>query len=721
MKLWLIAILTMSLASCEKPAALSSQSPISESPAPPNSSLAAAQLSHAKTQFGIGALPEALAYLAASYQAHSNPDKRRFIGEILASQKLSIPTTRFTHPYPVTHFTYDESALYAALGGSFSTVVRWSLSEPENPPLILFPTRSEEITHLSLSPNGEYLILHRGDTNLLCNAKDLKPIRSLNPFPQNLDPTNLQPFTTNSLLTASPSWSGNTLTWHIHDTATGEEISAAQMPSRPAPKTAHFSGNNLILHLEDQQDVTISPVGKISRSPRSDQSPRAIHVPPSLEIQFSSDGNTVTLHRTIPSSSEDTDLLEAISGWKLNTNTQELESISIPKRLEQLHHRYPEIPPTLRLFSSGTSVKNRLAAAFPKAFPEISAPARANAEIVRSSFATGDEKIISSLIASLPPSGLATSTALFLAYRSENKEWIEAITSKAENLPPALFEIGATNTHIPDLSELRRQQDWLGFEVPDFTPIFQSLTEDKSKTLDKLTLPPNPTDQQLTEFVAALQSNEALLRIGASGIAESAIRAAHLLATDASRATTAIALSTFSERYGASRSSSLRIRALAHTTLGDFQAAHNAWIDLITNQPEAQHLASDYAEAAYTAFETSAPDQALAILETGLFRFPDNVAFSIRASWIALLTDHSEEASRYLKNATRIGLPANEVENTTALLAITHTQLGDPETALGYLEQLIAINPAWGEPETIEKLPWPEPLKASLRQLIWQP
>jgi tetratricopeptide (TPR) repeat protein len=713
------ALLTMSLASCEKAAPTSSKSAPSESPK--DHSLSTAQLAHAKTLLGTGSPSKALAYLTASSLADPTPDKQRLIAEILSSQELSIPTTRFTHPYPVTHFTYDETALYAALGDSFSTVVRWSLSEPEAPPLILFPTHSEEITHLSLSPNGAYLIVHRGGTNLLCNAKTLKPIRALKPFPENLDAADLQPFTDNSLLTASPSLSGNTLTWHIHDTATGEEISATAMQALPAPRNAFFSGNNLILHLEDQDEVTISPIGEITRTHRLDTRPRAIPIHPTPEIYFSSEGNTITLHCIVPSSPEDTDLLDAISGWKLNRDTQELEEIPIPKRLEQLHLHYPEIPPTLSIFSADTPVKKRLAAAFPKSFPEISAPARANAEIVRSSFATGDEKIISSLIASLPPSGLATSTALFLAYRSGNQDWIKAITSKAENLPPALLKIGAANTPIPDLTDLRRQQDWIGFELPDFTPIFQSLTEEKSKTLGRLTLPADPADEQLTEFIAALQSNEALIQIGATGIADSAIRAAHLLATDASRATTAIALTTFAERYGASRSSSLRIRAVAHTTLGDFESAHSAWIDLITNQPEDQHLASDYTEAAYTAFETSAPDQAIAILETGVFRFPDDVAFSIRASWIALLTDHPGEASRYLKNATRIGLPANEVENTTALLAITHTQLGDPETAHGYLEQLIAINPAWNEPETIEKLPWPEPLKASLRQLTWQP
>ena len=245
------------------------------------------------------------------------------------------------------------------------------------------------------------------------------------------------------------------------------------------------------------------------------------------------------------------------------------------------------------------------------------------------------------------------------------------------------------------------------------------MAKEKSNQLDQLVLPQDPTDEQIKKFVTALQDKDTLIQLGASAIAENSIGAAHGLATDPSHAATAISLATFSERYGASRSSALRIRSVAYTTLGDFESAHRTWIDLITNQPEAEHLASDYTEAAYTAFETSSAAQAIEILETGIFRFPDEVSFAIRASWIALLTDHPENASRYLKNATRIGLPADEVENTTALLAITHVQLGDAETAQGYLAQLIAIDPAWGDPDTIEKLSWPEPLKASLRQLTW--
>lgn len=712
----------MSLVSCDKDASTSFKSSPSESPTPANSPLPAAHLAHAKTLLANSSFPQALAYLAASFHADPTPEKTRLISEILSSQKISIPTVRFTHPYPVAQFTYRDDSLYAGLGGSFPTVVRWDLTNPEKTPVILFPTRTST-SHLSLSPDGKYLIVHRGNINLLCHADTLKPIAALNPFPPNLDPSKLQPFSANSLLVASPSpapiQGDNSLIWHIHDSATGQEITSASILQH-ASSSAYFSGNDLHIQFENKDEFIVTLQGQVTLKPVEHSPASRVRVIPPV-IHFSSEENTITLRRIIPSTHEDFDLIDAISGWKLNTDTQQLEKIPVTERLQKLHLRYPQFPPALATFAAETSLKKRLAAAFPEEFPDISAPARANAHIIRQIFATADPTAITAAIHSLPPSGLATSTALFLAYRSGNQDWIESVIARTENLPAALRNIGAANTPIPDIAELRTQQDWIGFEAPDFSPLMEILSEKKSITLEKLKLPQEPSSEQIAEFITALQSDETLIQIGASDIAKSAITAAYSLATDFSHAATAIALTSFAERYGASRSSSLRIRAIAHTTLGDYESAHNTWIDLITNQPEAQHLASDYAEAAHTAFETSAPQQAMQILETGIFRFPDDISFSIRASWIALLTNHPEQASHFLKNATRIGLPANEVENTTALLAITHTQLGDSETAHGYLEQLIAINPEWGNAETIEKLPWPEPLKASLRQLIWVP
>jgi tetratricopeptide (TPR) repeat protein len=155
------------------------------------------------------------------------------------------------------------------------------------------------------------------------------------------------------------------------------------------------------------------------------------------------------------------------------------------------------------------------------------------------------------------------------------------------------------------------------------------------------------------------------------------------------------------------------------TTLADFDAAHLVWIDLITHQPEADHLPTDYTEAAHTAFETGNPSQAIEILNTGLFRFPNAPSTAIRSGWIALLTDHTEDALSYLNHATKIGLPPTEIEDTTALLAITHERLGDHDAAVSYLAQLKAISPKWADAGTLAKLPWPDSFKDSLNAILF--
>ena len=91
------------------------------------------------------------------------------------------------------------------------------------------------------------------------------------------------------------------------------------------------------------------------------------------------------------------------------------------------------------------------------------------------------------------------------------------------------------------------------------------------------------------------------------------------------------------------------------------------------------------------------------------------MSLAIRAGQIALLTNHSEKAVTYFAHATKLGLPPKEMENTTALLAIAHANLGDNEKASSYFAQLTAIDPAWSQPESIQKLSWPESFKTTLQ------
>ncbi|MGJ8634796.1 MAG: tetratricopeptide repeat protein [Luteolibacter sp.] len=413
--------------------------------------------------------------------------------------------------------------------------------------------------------------------------------------------------------------------------------------------------------------------------------------------------------------------MESLSGYHLNPDTQSLIKTPNEIRLQHLSKLIPEIPATISNHSAAAPLEKRLAAAYPNEYPNISAPEIALATIVQETFASQDPAAISALISALPPQGLGTATALYLSLKSGKPAYISQAFGIAQELPPAIAQLATTPRSPETLATLREEQDWLGYEAPDFTEIVPLIQQQKATILDELILTENPTDQEIQEIISQLLSPALLQKFPRETLAATAIANATRLASSHETATAALQLTAVAQRLGTPPPEILRTKALAFTSLADFQTAHRTWLDLITNQPQATHHPSDYSEASYTAFENADPRQAMEILRTGLFRFPNDVALAIRAAWISLLTDHPEEAAAYLTKASSLGIPGNEVEDTTLLLTITNTQLGNIETAEAHLAQLQAINPAWKDPEAIETLPWPEPLKAPLRQLLWQP
>lgn len=717
LKIQVVSLLLIGLlASCEKP------EPTTGEPSAPktNPTLAASQLALAKSHIEAGSSRKALPYLEAAIANGSVGEAEALLTDTLAAVRFTVPVTRFTHPFPVLSFTRSETSLFAAIGGPHPTVVRWDLTETPQASAVLFPAGAEPVSHLSLSPSGNHLLVHRGGINLLCLAETLKPIANLGAFPAQLDPTRFQPFSENSLLLANPTADDRALTWHIRDSATGEILRSESFPPYPKPLSATFLDTTLLIDLEDQTCVEIPLTGETRRT---DAMQRGEDFRPQHPSEFTSHANTITRDQTIslpPSFPHSPPLLQALTGLHLNPISQSLEIIPAPERLAALSETFPDIPPTFLIHTSETLILNRLAAAFPDEFPELSAASRAHAQIIRDTFATGDPAAIKAAIRALPPSGLPTATALFLAIGSINPEFIELAFAAAEDLPPAFLRLrdGRNQLTPDDLASMRKEQDWLGYESPDFSEILDKQQSYKSSLLASLTLPENPTEADIMSFFAEILSPESQASFPRETLAGIAINAALTLARDPDLASSSLQLTAAAERLGTPRPVILRTRANAFTSLADFKSAHRDWIDLITNQPEAAHLASDYSEAAYTAFENGDPRQAIEILNTGLFRFPNDTPFAIRAGWIALITDHPDEALICLTRATKLGLPPAEIENTTALLAITHSQLGDPESAASYLAQLKAISPKWADPENTAKLPWPAPLRDALHQII---
>ncbi|MBG7608788.1 MAG: hypothetical protein IZT59_12285 [Verrucomicrobia bacterium] len=716
MKFKVSSILLMCLlASCEKPAPIARDVPKVPSAPETNLILAASQLALAKSHLTAEAPEKAIPYLEAAITNGSPTEAKILLAESLASARFTVPVTRFSHPYPVTTFVRSDTSLFAAIAGPHPTVVRWDLEKKPRAAAVLFPTGKQTIRHLALSPSGKHLLVHRGDTNLLCLAETLKPVTNLGTFPAYIDSNHLQPFSGNSLLLAHPTSNERTFTFHIRDSATGETLRSESFPLFPKPTRATFQDTTLFIELEDHTRIEIPIIGETIRTGSQE---RNAEFSPQPQTEFTNVTGNLLRHTSIPPSlipSFPPSLYPAITGYRLNLTTQSLAKVPTPERLATLSETFPEIPPTFTIHTCETAVHTRLAAAFPEEFPELTAPARAHAKIIEEIFATGDPAAIAAIIRSVPPSGLPTATALFLSLKSKNPAYIRETLAIAENVPHAL-----RSRDIPVPPNYRNEQDWLGYESPDFSEIFTRRQTETTNLLTELKLPATPTEEDVQAFITHLLSPETQARLPREILALSAITVARSLSKIEAQATSSLQLTALAQRLGTPQPEILRTQATALGTLAQFLPAHRAWISLITQQPEATHLPSDYSEAAHSAFENADPDQAAEILRIGLFRFPNDVVLAIRAGWIALLTEQPEQAADYLTRATRIGLPRDEVENTTALLAIAHTQRGDPDTAYAFLQQLTAINEKWADPATIEKLPWPEPLKASLRQLTWE-
>lgn len=712
-----IPVAILSLLSCERPALVSRDIPS----IPTDATLAAAQFALAQNHLANNESGKAIPYLAASLANHPATDTRAALDKILTSTDFALPVIELRHPFPILRFKEAGENLYVAIGGEHPTVIRWNLTDDPSVQAVMFPTTGREITHLNVSPDSKFIIVQRDQINLLCHADTLKPISALDPFAEGLDPIKCQPFSANGLLFANPSKDilGHHV-WRIHDSTTGQVLRSETFTGKSTSAT--FEGITLRITNHDGSTRKIPLTGNIEVDLSS---PPEVDTTPLLSDLTQTSENTLTIHRTIRLSAEDASnssngLLNALSGHKLDPSTQTLTEIPTPNRLETLAKELPsKLPETLRIFSSDASVTRRLADAFPEHFPELTAADRAHADIIRQVFATGDREATLVVIGSATH-GLPFATALFHALDSGKPEFISRAIEKASSLPPALLALANRDVAaLTDFNQLRRIEDWHGYESPDFTPILNQIHMEQADILAALTLPENPNEDDISAFSLRLTDSETIDTLGQPTIAGKAITAARMLSENPKHAATSIQLAEYAQRLGTPPADCLRVRATALTTLADFDAAHMVWIDLITHQPEANHLPTDYTEAAHTAFETGNPRQAIEILNTGLFRFPNAPSTAIRSGWIALLTNHTEDALSYLNHATKIGLPPAEIEDTTALLAITHERLGDHDAAVSYLAQLKAISPKWGDAGTIAKLPWPDSFKDSLNAILF--
>jgi tetratricopeptide (TPR) repeat protein len=353
---------------------------------------------------------------------------------------------------------------------------------------------------------------------------------------------------------------------------------------------------------------------------------------------------------------------------------------------------------------------------------------------LETTFAEGDDAAVRSAIQAAGPNGPAAAKALELALASSHPEWIDACLQQAEDLPPLLRNIALSRIAwlqdrkadaiagwpgaFPDLKQVRLREDWDGWESADFSHALEELRRCVSEELAALVVPENPTPEQRQAVIDRLSDPLTMKAVGRARFAHACLQAALALSAHAEHSEATLKLAATARQLGMPPAPCLRAEAMSLTALGDYQNARERWVKLITEHPVEEQLPGDYAEASYTSFENADPRQAMAILTTGMHRFPNDANFALRAGWVSLLTGNAERAYRFLLTGRQIGYPPGKLENATALLAIAAEQTGAAEDAAVFYQDLIRLDVDWENPETIDTLEWPEELKDSLRRLV---
>ena len=353
---------------------------------------------------------------------------------------------------------------------------------------------------------------------------------------------------------------------------------------------------------------------------------------------------------------------------------------------------------------------------------------------IEQTFEEGNKETIKTTLQNAVGKGPMAAKALELSLASDHPEWIATCLEKSVDLPPFLRQLALSRIAwlddrkadalsvwpdvFPDIKEVRLREDWDGWEQADFTKAYQEIHRCMSKQLALIELPAKSTPEQRKAIAEHFADPATFKAVGRTRFAKACLKAALAFSAFKEEKENTFKLAALARDLGESPEPCLRAEAMALTALGDYPQAHERWIQLITEHPVHTQQPGDYAEAAYTAFENSNPQQAMAILTTGLHRFPKDANFALRAGWVSLLTGNAERAYRFLLSGRQIGFPQEKLENATALLAISAAQCGATEDATAFYQDLIDIDPAWKNPATIDSLEWPEELKASLRELV---
>lgn len=355
-------------------------------------------------------------------------------------------------------------------------------------------------------------------------------------------------------------------------------------------------------------------------------------------------------------------------------------------------------------------------------------------ERVAAAIQAGDEAAALAAVKAAGGKGPSAATALARALMGDSPGFLESCLAAAADLPPLLRTLGESRLAwlqkrpadavsrwpeaFPDFAAVRQREDWDGWEQANFAVCYEAHLRDLRGELATYQLRDGATAEERVALAARLLDPATRGIIGRRRLADYGLRLAQVLVDDPERLALAVELAARARALGGEPQPCLRAEALALTRLQQFGEAHARWLALLTDHPVATHRPDDYAEAAYTAFETGDPNQAVEILTAGVQRFPDDAGFSLRAGWIALLTANYGRGYQFLLNGLRVGYPEAQQENANLLMTVAASLAGFAEDAATHYFNLVEMEPAWEDPATVDALEWPEELKQTLRGLL---
>jgi len=702
--------------------------------------LAKAQLALAEEKISTRQWEEAISLLTSAALADpANEEARMRLEQLTGKTVRPVATLAIPFGMPVEHLAVSGDSLFVSLAGESNTLIRWNIAQRKIES-VLFPSASEHTRSLTLSPDGRFLVLERGGVTLLCHADTLKPIADIGYLPENFTPSAAIAFSPDGLLLGHPTLDQDkAIVWQITDSMTGEILRT----SSPVSDTlaGKMGRENLQILIKDGSTlvIPISPVEEVHHEESKGTAYSAAqflpdgslfaltdHGPHEAPVAIGNDGRMLATYPWTRQPSVWSDLLSdehapiSIEGNILTFQEASAFPIHTASPITAVAQSGEEI---ITGTADGTVTFHRFISVkepsvseeVPTASQESLAPLIKRLEISKITSAPSPAKILSDSL------------------RGENPDAIQLYLVTARHLPPLLAHLAKSRIawlqgrtaealqewtdDFPNLSEIRKREDWEGWEQADFTPALEHMRSLVDGELAALQLPANATPDQRQALAKHLLDPATVTKVGRHRLADALLQAALSFSAIREESKTAAQLATVARNLGAAPAASLRAEAQALSSAENYQKSHPLWISLITDFPIGDQQSGDYAEASHVAWQIGKPEQAQEILVTGIHHFPQDGNLCFRVGWMSLIGGNTVHATEFLLAAKQKGLVPEEQEQATAMLAIAARYGGIPAAANRYFRELTTANPSWSETETITALDWPKEWKKILGQL----